>query len=170
MKAMITNVNYRGSLDERINLREMKLCFPNSKLCFHPFQLIIKDEKCTILFFTSGKFRVMGYKSDDVWDASSVVYKYTSTIDKEYFPLLELQSMTVKAKFDKPLDLHKLSTLIKSNLELELFPVLTITKYKPVTVNVFTTGAIVMCGIKNVEFCDSILNEIQPFLNVCAYY
>ena len=169
MNGLITNVNYRGSLEKTVNLYEMKLLFHNSKLCLHPFQLIIKDEMCTLLFFTSGKYRVMGCKSDDVWEASIMVYKYTKTIDKDYFPILTLQSITMKAKFDKNVDLHKMSSLIKSQLELELFPVLTITKYKPVSVNVFATGAIIICGLKNLEFSNFILNELQQLLNVCAY-
>jgi TATA-box binding protein (TBP) (component of TFIID and TFIIIB) len=75
----------------------------------------------------------------------------------------------MKANFDKSIDLYKLSSLIKSNLELELFPVLTITKYKPVSVNVFATGSIILCGIKHVDFCNNILNEIKEVLNVCAF-
>lgn len=169
MKALITNVNYRGSFDQTINLYEMKACFANSKLCFHPFQLVVKDEKCTILFFASGKYRVMGFKSDDDWEASIILYKYTSTIDKDHIPLLMLQSITMKANFDKSIDLYKLSSLIKLNLELELFPALTITKYKPVSVNVFATGSIILCGIKHVDFCNNILNEIKEVLNVCAF-
>ena len=171
MRVVVTNVNYRGSLNETINLHEMKLCFPTAvaRLCFHPFQLIIKDEKCTLLFFTSGNYRVMGFKTDDEWEASLVVYKYTKSINKNHVPILTLQSMTVKSKFDKPVDLNKLSTLIKSQLELQLLPVLTITHFKPITVNVFSTGSIIICGVKDIEKPNTILNEIENLLNVCSF-
>ena len=111
----------------------------------------------------------MGFKTDDEWEASLVVYKYTKSINKNHVPILTLQSMTVKSKFDKPVDLNKLSTLIKSQLELELFPVLTITHFKPITVNVFSTGSIIICGVKDIEKSNTILNDIEKLLNVCSF-
>ena len=161
----VQNVNYRGSLCERIDLHKL-LIFPGAKLCDYPLQLIIKDDAGTLIFFTSGKYRLMGFKTEDDLEATCVVYKYTKFFDPN-LPSLVLQSMTLKSHFGKCLNLHKLSELIESRLELELFPCLTIRKYKPASVNVFATGSIVMCGIKDVDFSNFILSELKPLMTLC---
>ena len=166
MESKVQNVNYKGSLDKRIDLHKM-LIFAFAKLCNYPFQLTIKDDAGTLMFFSSGKYRLMGFKTEDDLEATCVVYKYTKFIDPEYIPSLVLQSMTVKSHFGKCINLHKLSQLIESRLELELFPCLTIRKYKPVSVNVFATGSIIMCGIKDIEFSKSILSELKPLMTLC---
>ena len=163
----LQNVNYKGSLDERIDLHKLKLLFPGAKLCNYPFQLIIKDVAGTLIIFSSGKYRLMGFKAEDDLEATCVVYKYTKFIDPEYMPSLALQSMTLKAHFGQCINLHKLSEMIESRLELELFPCLTIIKYKPASVNVFATGSIIMCGIKDVEFSNFILTELKPLMALC---
>ena len=168
-EAEIINVNYRGSINDSLNLHDLKLLFPNSKLSMNPFQLTVKDEKGTMLFFRTGKFRLMGFKSENDLDAMLLVNKYTCLLTNNV-PSLILQSMTVKAKFEHCLNLYMLSYLIpESILELELFPALTIHKYKPIKVNVFASGTIIMCGIKDYSFSNVILKELKPFLCECVH-
>ena len=167
--AEIINVNYRGCMNASLDLCNFKKFLPNSKLSMHPFQLTVKDEKGTMLFFRSGKFRLMGFKSDNDFDAYLLVNKYTRLLNINYLPSLILQSITVKAKFGHCLNLHLLSDLVKESiLELELFPALTIYKYKPIKVNVFASGTIIMCGIKDFSFSNVILKELEPLLCECA--
>ena len=106
----------------------------------------------------------MALMSDNEFDAMSLAYNITKFVDVDYLPVLTLQSMTVVCKYDGVINLAKLSTQIPNIFELELFPVLTITKYKPISVTVFSTGSITICGVKDFERVDSILNEISPLL------
>lgn len=168
----IVNVNYRGCINQPVDLKDFQNKFVNSKLSKHPFQLTIKDvdSSITLLLFANGNFRLMGCKNDDDYEALCVLYKFTKLIDKGQLPCLILQSMTVKAKYPFHINLYKLSDLIESFLELELFPALTITKYKPVKVNVFATGNIIMCGIRDFDFSKTILQELEPLLCKCTQY
>ena len=161
MQGTIVNVNYRGRINTTLDFDNIKI----GKVSKHPNQLLIKDPQCTLLFFRNGKFRIMGFKSDDDIEAMCVFSKYF----KDFIPEeLVLQSMTVKAKFQNGVNLHKLSELVPCVFELELFPTLTITKYKPVKVNVFSTGSIIICGIKDFSFSNTILNELYPLLCECT--
>ena len=74
--------------------------------------------------------------------------------------------MTVKVLFGHCLNLIQLHKLItQSVLELEIFPALQIRKYKPISVNVFTTGNVILCGVKKVDDVDHIINELTPFIH-----
>ena len=108
----------------------------------------------------------MAFKSEDDLEATCVVYKYTKLIDPN-LPSLVLQSMTVKSHFGQCINLHKLSELVESRLELEHFPCLTIIKYKPASFNVFSTDSIIMCGIKDIAFSNFIFSELKPLMTMC---
>jgi TATA-box binding protein (TBP) (component of TFIID and TFIIIB) len=110
------------------------------------------------MIFPSGKFRIMGMV--DELAATCKVYELFAKLNFE-FPPITLQTMTVKLKFN-PVNLYSLSGLIKSQLNLEIFPALMITKYKPVSVNVFASGAVMICGVKDL----SIVNEIEQDLKL----
>jgi TATA-box binding protein (TBP) (component of TFIID and TFIIIB) len=164
MNFTVTNTNYRASLESNIDLVKLHLLIPNSKLHIKPRQLVVKDDKGVVIFFGNGKLRVMGCNDD--LDATFLAYKYIELIAPYDSPVLHLQSMTVRAIFGHRLNLTQLQKLITpSQLELELFPALLIRKYKPISVNVFTTGKIIMCGIKNMNDIDHILKELDPLLN-----
>ena len=114
----------------------------------------------------------MRLPSDDNLDAFILAYKYTSQIDKDLMPTIKLQSMCAKANYGAKLNLYKLSSQFSETarrLELELFPALTITKYKPVSVNVFASGNIILFGIKDIRHIDDILHDLYPLLCNCVY-
>ena len=122
----IVNISYRGSLNRTIDLEKFAKLFPNSQYYpSRPCMVRIKDEGATLLFFNSGKFRVMGCKN--LFDAIFSVNKYI-----EYAAELELQSMTAKMKLDYEINVYKLAEKVKSFYEPELFPAVAITKYHPV--------------------------------------
>ena len=57
----IINTNYRSSYGKRVNLKTLNTLLPNiSKLHIKPSQLVMKDPKGTIIFFSNGKMGIMG--------------------------------------------------------------------------------------------------------------
>ena len=128
MATTVTNTNYRSSLEMNIDLKQLHSLIPNSKLHVKPRQLVVKEENGVVIFFSSGKLRVMGCNDD--LDATFLVYKYTTLIAPYETPEVLLQSMTVKVVFEYRLNLAQLQKLISpSILELEIFPALQIRKY-----------------------------------------
>src|SRR5438093_5603371 len=87
----VVNANYRGSMKRRIDLKSVNA--PNSKLYVKPHQLVIKDEKGTLIFFSSGRFRIMGCM--DTVDAHFLALKYTFDIDCEDTPNIYWKSYNV---------------------------------------------------------------------------
>jgi len=155
----IVNINYRGNLNQAIDLEELAKIFSNSEYYpSRPCMVRIKDEDATILFFNSGKFRVMGCKS--LFDALFSTQKYI-----KHVPVLKIQSMTAKMKLDYEINVYKLAEKVKSFYEPELFPAVTITKYRPAIVNVFKSGVIIVCGVKKLALLDTIAKET---INVCS--
>ena len=160
---VVVNANYRGSLNKNIDLALLQSQIPNSKFCNKPRQLIIKDKDGIVLFFRNGKFRIMGYIEE--LDATFLAYIYTTLIDQEDCPAIHFQSMTAKVTLDKRLKLSMLHNLIpESQYEPELFPAMLVRKYKPTSVNIFSTGKIMICGVREVENIKSIMEDINTQL------
>jgi len=157
----IVNINYRGYLNRTIDLHDFYKKFSNSTYYpLRPHMVRIKDENATILFFNSGKFRVMGCNS--LKNAKTSIQKYS---DQSFNPKLKVQSMTAKMKLKHEVNVYKLSEKIKCFYEPELFPAVTITKYSPVIVNVFKSGTVIVCGVKKHKVLKDIKKEI---INVCS--
>ena len=151
------NANYRGKLKQSINLRDLNV--PKSKYHVRPQQLVIKNENGTVILFSSGRFRVMGCV--DVLEATCLALKYVDMIDYDNVPEIYSQSYTSRAKLDYNINLTKLSKCDNTLYEAELFPAVRMLKYNPVSVNVFSTGSIVACGLKEPEDFYIILKEID---------
>ena len=97
----------------------------------------------------------------DAIEASFLAFKYTLKIDNEDFPELCSQSYTSRAKLGYHVNLSKLAQCEKTLYEPELFSAVRMCKYKPLSVNVFSTGSIVVCGLKEPEYMYDIINEID---------
>src|SRR5204862_3609028 len=126
--------------------------FENSKLHNKPQQLVVKDSQGTIIFFNSGKFRVMGCL--DPLDAAFLALKYTLQIDEDDLPELKTQSYTSRVNLGYQINLQQLSAKYNDQdvlYEPELFCALRMCKYNPLSVNVFSSGSIVVCGLKEPE-------------------
>ena len=92
----IVNINYRGYLNRTIDLHDFYKKFSNSTYYpLRPNMVRIKDENATILFFNSGRFRVMGCNS--LKNAKTRIQKYS---DQSFNPKLKVQSMTAKMKLN----------------------------------------------------------------------
>ena len=158
----VANVNYRGKLKQSINLKNLNV--PNSKYYTRPQQLVIKDEKGTVILFASGRFRVMGCV--DVLEASLLAIKYAALIDNDDVPDIYSQSYTSHTNLGYNVNLNKLCQYDHIIYEPELFTAARITKYNPVSVNVFSSGSIVACGLKELEHFYDIISDIDA---ICKY-
>ena len=103
------NANFKGNMHKFINLNKLSSEIPNSKLYSKPRQLVVKDSnnRGTIIFFSNGKFRIMG--CIDELDATILAHSYTIKVDGESFPPIELQSYTMKAHLGFSIDLYKMA-------------------------------------------------------------
>ena len=52
--------------------------------------------------------------------------------------------------------------------EPELFPAVLIRKYKPLSVNVFSTGKIMICGVRDMDLVHNIMKELCVDLEKCT--
>jgi TATA-box binding protein (TBP) (component of TFIID and TFIIIB) len=125
---------------------------------------VIKDKNGTLILFSSGRFRVMGCV--DILDASFLAFKYLTAIDVDDYPEIYSQSYTSKAKLGYCVNLFKLSTCNDTLYMPELFAAVRMCKYNPISVNVFSTGSIVVCGLKEPEYMYIILKELNDVCKV----
>lgn len=166
----VTNANYRSHHDKPFNLMNLHLLLPKvSKLHIKPKQLTIKDSKGTIVLFGNGQMRIMG--CNDELEATFLAYKYTTMFDKDCnFQPVYAQSMTVKIDCSMKINLIKFareSKLSPLQYEPELFPAVLLKKFKPISVNVFSSGKIIMCGVREIEQVDAIMKELKEDLIMC---
>ena len=133
-----------------------------------PQQLIIKfNDGSTMLLFKTGKFRIMGGKIDEV-SAHCNVLSVTTYLHPTNMPEIALQTMTMVYTYPYSINITKLSTLIKCHYNTECFPAVQITKYKPIHVNVFASGKVIMCGIKNIVDAKNIETELDNLI-ACSF-
>jgi TATA-box binding protein (TBP) (component of TFIID and TFIIIB) len=171
----VVNSNYKSALGKPIDLKVIHDLVPNSTLCYKPSQLIVKDEEGTLIFFANGKYRVMGCV--DELQATCLLYKYAALIDKSDndFESVFCQSSTVRVLFHQKINLIKLAQIVHNDtmspiahFEREIFPAVLIRKYKPLSVNVFSTGKIMICGVRNIEQVHDIMKDLCIILDECT--
>ena len=108
----------------------------------------------------------------DELDAAFLALKYTLQIDNEHFPQIQSQSYTSRVKLGYQVNLNKLVEQQQQQqqqilYEPELFCAVRMVKYKPLSVNVFSTGAIVVCGLREPEDIYDIVSDIN---DLCKLY
>ena len=178
----VVNCVYKGRLQqpvhERLNLLQLSNLIPNSKLnTTRPLQLCVTCEyvNAKVILFSTGSLRVMG---KGLIDESLLAYMAQQEV-LDYFTEeraeLTLQTMTITAKVDNwgadkaagGLSFEKFKTQWPLNMSMnfELFSAIRLTEFDPVCVNLFSTGKIVMCGIKAVEQAQDILSTINTHFN-----
>ena len=85
----------------------------------------------------------------------------------EEMPALELQTMTVTAQVENWQKANFARFIrergLKTYHDFEIFSALRITQFNPVCVNLFSSGKLVMCGVKSIEQA----KEIQFTINTC---
>src|SRR5437773_908717 len=148
---LVCNANFKGGMEHSIERPSLCKKIPNSVLHRKPHQLVVKDPKGTVIFFQSGKFRVMG--CIDELEATFLAYKYTKFINDDEFPPITLQSYTATCHLGFKVLLKNMAAASSNTFlyEPELFPALRIRDFNPASVNVFTTGKVIICGLRNAE-------------------
>lgn len=150
---MIRNINYKGrvSQDELVKFEFAKVK--------PPYQLVMPiDNVGKLLLFPSGKCRLMGLK--------------TPVSEDMRLPLkindLEIQSITVTYNLGRQINLLKVAkqlTCKRCMYEPELFPALRMKRFDPICVNVFSTGKVVILGLKSLSY-QSLIESIDRDLRL----
>lgn len=119
---------------------------------FPPQQAVIRTPNCTLVIFRNGKCRIMGCK------------KPLETVDDlPICVILErIQSVSVKFDLGKRVNLQ----LIRNpsyRVDHELFPAARLVQFNPLSVNLFSSGKVVVMGLKgldNEDIIHAIHNDI----------
>ena len=139
------NINYKCSALEQYS----HLPFRHGS----PRMYIHKCDGFKIIVFSSGKCRIMGCKaplaSTDVLPLGAVI--------------TGIFSVTVTFNLYMLVNLHKLARSCNSSWEPELFPALRLLDFKPLCVNVFGTGNVVILGLRNLHY-DKIHRQISKLV------
>ena len=152
----LVNINYKCKMLETIE-----------NLVFNPWkprQHIYKCSEYTIIVFPTGNCRIMGCKSPL---QSKIIYEpYKILIER-------IQSITVVGNINQSINLYKLSQILnhKCMFEPEIFPALRIYNYNPLCVNVFSSGKILIFGIKSLNYSKlvgDILSDISKMVLECG--
>ena len=151
----IVNTVYRGKLKKPINLD--KICKENSRHAKlyekrpRLLKIAFNNDK-TAIIFESGAYRVMG-KYCDEFGAILMMYRILGedayTLIPKYNPTLQTITLTDKLPYE--VNLYNLSSQIASTYDFELFPALKVTEFKPMCVNIFASGSIVITGCKDIK-------------------
>jgi TATA-box binding protein (TBP) (component of TFIID and TFIIIB) len=166
---LVRNANYKGAMKHTIKLPGLCKKIPNSFLHKKPHQLVVKDPKGTIMFFQSGKFRVMGCV--DELEATFLVYKYTKFVNDDEFPPVTLQSYTSTSHLGFKVILENMAASSNAFLyEPELFPSLRISEFNPASVNLFTTGKVIVCGLRDADEMTNILSKLRVICKPFEYH
>ena len=156
----VSNANFKGEFKKKIDLHHLHTRIPNSKLHTKPFQLVIRDLQGTLILFSNGKFRTMG--CIDELEAAFLAYTYLEKLKPHNcFPSITLQSYTLKCELGFRINLEKMVLTVPSVYEPQLFPALRLKEYKPVSVNIFTTGKVVVCGLKDPDEMYGIISNLK---------
>lgn len=179
----IVNAVYKTRLGVNLDLYRLAAVIPDSILYVgRPTQLKVKlpTNKITCLLFGRGGLRIMG---KGVADASQqkidavlrdILSPVASCLSSEILASissssLELQTLTVVTKLPSSINLYRFIKVcecqsgnkLKPTYDFELFSAVRLENFRPVSVNVFSSGKIIMCGIKNMECADCIYKSIM---------
>ena len=158
---LLVSANYKGKLPHGIDLAWMHEQVPTSALHKKPSMLVITDDSGTVLLFRTGCFRVMGCK--DQLDATLLANKYVSYMG--VYADVTLQSGTASFKLGFPVNLYRLcQTHDNVMYEPELFPAARLRMFDPLCVNVFHTGSVIVCGLREQADLD---NVVRSLINMC---
>ena len=148
-----------------LDLKEIAESIPQSRYySSKPSQVRIRCGRnggTTCLIFARGGLRVMGGEVNSVAAAEkimrNILQKFTCALP------VEITLQTITATHSLPCDninLQKFHKLIKSQLDLEIFCALRIIEFGKVSVNLFSTGKMVLCGCQSVEQTQDIIGKI----------
>ena len=151
---MIANINYKGKVFGSI---------PNFPFSFKkPQQYVYKCNRFSILVFKNGTCRIMGCKQK--------LFENIIEIENDDLSfrvqILQIQSLTIILDLKQNVHLYKLANILKHEcvFEPELFPALRCNIFNPICVNIFSSGKIVILGIRTLEFKETVNNIFEYIL------
>ena len=151
----LVNINYKARILDDVD----KLSYNAWK----PRQCIIKCTNFTLVIFPTGNCRLMGCKAP-------ITSEYLT--DPFNIKIERIQSITVVGKINESVNLYKLSMKLQNRcmFEPELFPALRMLDYNPYCVNVFSTGKIMIIGIKNLDYEKIVIRILKRIQNLVKSY
>ena len=136
MNYKIVNTNYVGRVLQDVD---------HLKFRQHPTMAVIKCEKGTLIVFKNKKCRLMGVKG----------------------ALLTLDTLPIKIQLDRiasrtvVFDYGATVNLLKfKNYEPEIFPAAPLYQFRPLNVNIFASGKVVVTGVK-CKNCKKLVHNIR---------
>ena len=130
-----------------------------------PIQLTIRLKHCTFLLFSTGQFRLMGSLIDE-----SILSKL-DCIYSEIVVQPKCVSQTVCLQLNQCVNLHKFNHHFENCKDIlylpEIFPAIRLFLWKPLHVNLFSSGKVIVLGQDAYEKCDEILDWL--YFNVLLY-
>lgn len=137
----IITINYKARVlesTEHLTFRE-----------YPPQQACIRTGKCTIVIFRSGKCRIMGCKEP------------LATVDDLPIRvrLERIQSVSVKFDVGTRMNVQKIANT-NYRVNPELFPAARLVHFNPLSVNLFSSGKVIVMGLKGLDN-DDIIDTIK---------
>lgn len=121
----------------------------NFSMC-KPKQIVVRMNKFSILLFSSGQCRFMGRLT---FDTAQSILSLLSPIYSDISAPLTLVSQTVVFQIDSlylPINMYKFASSnvldVNVHFQPELFPSIALHHWKPLHVNVFSTGKVTVLG------------------------
>jgi len=148
---IVVNINYKGQLAAG----ELSKIEPFKEKIKPPVQKVIETslDGVRMMVFPSGKFRLMGVKQP-----------LTSYDGLPLMPAtMTLQSATIVGNYGESINLRALAADLTSRwciYEPELFPAARLLEFNPLCVNVFSTGKIVILGVKELDKVEELLAQV----------
>lgn len=149
----IRNINYRGCILDNID----HLPFRKTP----PLMYVQNCNDFKLIIFKSGKCRLMGCKQPWQRIIQTIPYRMSN---------LRIMSATVTFNLEHKINLRKLGDHCYANqirfcFEPELFPVLRLTTFKPLCVNIFGSGKCVLLGLKHLCY-EKVIRKTKQIINI----
>lgn len=124
-----------------------------------PFQAVIKvDNKYTLVVFKSGCCRIMGCKEP--------IYQKIVTIGQIVVQVKRIQSVTISVEMHRTYNLQEVATQSNVMFEPELFPAARFLNFRPLCVNLFASGKVIILGLKTLHYYKQVQTIINALRNL----
>lgn len=166
----IVNRVFKGRLQcANIDLNFVHENVPNSRLhMVKPAQVTVRTGcGATCIILSKGALRLMGGGVvTNCEEARAVVQNDVLRFwCHEECPQLTLQTMTAVFNLPERINLYKFNKVIASVYDFELFSALRVCGFGSVCVNLFSSGKVVLCGIKSEQQAEDIIRNIYLVYN-----
>ena len=167
----IVNRVFKGRLQcTNIDLNFVHEAVPNSIVhMVKPAQVTVRTGcGATCVILSKGALRLMGGGGvvTNCEEAREVVQNDVLRYwCHEECPQLSLQTMTAVFNLPECINLYKFQKLIPSVYNFELFSAFRLCDFGSVCVNVFSSGKVVLCGIKSEQHAEDIVQNIYLLYN-----